>query len=383
MASAPVIDAPSVKAVAIFEVSAIGQALRLLASFAEAKNTIPILANVHVLVRGGTAVLSVTNLSYWLSVTVPIADGDDMEFTASAHLLANLIGNFPNGAQAKLTWDGSKIAVTAGRARYTLATLPSRDWPVMPLPEDAAAFAMDAAQIRQVIGDIDFAMANEEARYYLNGIYVHRVDGANRMGMAATNGLQLAVCEMPMPKGAEDIDGSIIHRKCVSIIGRMLDGHEGDAEIALAKGKIMVRAGQIELRAKLVDGQYPAYWRIIPQHYRAFEADADDFAAALARVLLIVEGKSSAVLLTFTEGLLAIRPRGFGLAEGTEEIAVDYGDEPFEIAINGVMLRDTLKVLKGSVIRMEMPDVWDESAPMLLRAVADARATYLVTSLKK
>jgi DNA polymerase-3 subunit beta len=174
-----------------------------------------------------------------------------------------------------------RITVNAGRAKFTLATLPRDDFPMIAEGELPTTFELPAETLKQIIDKTRFAISTEETRYYLNGIFLHVADeAAPVLKAAATDGHRLARVTVPRPDGAESMPDVIIPRKCIAELRKLLDEVDGSVGVSLSASKIRFDMGQAILTSKLIDGTFPDYQRVIPTgNDKVLEVDARNNSA--------------------------------------------------------------------------------------------------------
>jgi DNA polymerase-3 subunit beta len=246
------------------EKSAFLKALNHVQSVVERRNTIPILSNVMVQAKGGEVKLTATDLDIEI---VESAAGDvaqDGAATVPAHMLYDIVRKLPDGAQLELNQAGDRgrISIIAGRSRFALQALPPEDFPDLSSGEFGNTFSLGAADLRFLIERTRFAISTEETRYYLNGIYFHEVSGKH-LRAVATDGHRLAQSQMALPPGAAGMPGIIVPRKTVLELVKLLEGEDGEVEVAISASKIRFTFGKLVLTSKLIDGTFPDYERVI------------------------------------------------------------------------------------------------------------------------
>ena len=199
----------------------------------ERRNTIPILSNVLIEAEEGRARLRLmaTDLDLQINETVEANVTEPGATTVPAHTLFDIVRKLPEGSQVELIAAEGRMQVNAGRARFTLSTLPRDDFPVIAEGDLPTGFELPAATLRQIIDKTRFAISTEETRYYLNGIYLHVSDEAQPvLKAAATDGHRLARVTVPRPDGAQGMPGVIIPRKCVAELRKLLDEVDGTVQ---------------------------------------------------------------------------------------------------------------------------------------------------------
>lgn len=350
----------------------------------ERRNTIPILGNVLMEAEGEALSLRATDLDIELIEAVPARVGQAGATTVAAHLLHDIVRKLPDGSEVTLSADPSsgRLDVVAGRSRFSLATLPREDFPVMASAEYACAFSAPATDLRRLFDKSKFAVSTEETRYYLNGVYFHvsEDDGRPVLRAVATDGHRLARIDADLPAGAEHAPGVIVPRKTVGELRKLLD-HDG-AEIAVSVSETKIRFANdgVVLTSKVIDGAFPDYTRVIPtQNHKRMEVDAAEFAGAVDRVATVSQERSRAVKMVLDEDRLTLSVNAPDAGSAAEEIAVAYPDEPLEIGFNAKYLLE----IAGQMDRENAVFFFaDPGAPTLVREGDDASAVYVVMPMR-
>ena len=256
-------------------------------SVVERRNTIPILSNVLIEARDdGSLRLMATDLDLQVDESVPANVTQAGATTVSAHTLFDIVRKLPEGSQVEITAAEGKMQVNAGRARFSLSTLPRDDFPVIAEGELPTRFELPAATLRQIIEKTRFAISSEETRYYLMGIFLHLID--DQLRAAATDGHRLARITVAKPDGADGMPDVIVPRKCVAELYRLLEEVEGTVEVSLSPTKVRFGLGSAVLTSKLIDGTFPDYNRVIPTaNDKLLKLDPKSFSAGVDRVSTI------------------------------------------------------------------------------------------------
>jgi len=362
------------------ERSALLKAMSQAQSVVERRNTIPILANVLIEAEGATASFRATDLDIEvIDKTAAVVERPGAS-TVAAHILHEIVRKLPDGSIVELTDDGAsgRLEVRAGRAHFSLATLPKEDFPIMASSEYSCNFSAPAPVLRRLFDKSKFAISTEETRYYLNGVYMHAADGHLRC--VATDGHRLARIDAPLPDGAAEMPGVIVPRKTVGELRKLLDDDDMQIAVSVSETKIRFATPEITLTSKVIDGTFPDYTRVIPvTNTRRLEVDAAEFAQAVDRVSTVSSERSRAVKLSLDEDrlILSVNAPDSGAAE--EELAVAYGDEPLEIGFNAKYLLE----IAGQVDRENAVFLFNSSGdPTLMREGNDESAVYVVMPMR-
>jgi DNA polymerase III subunit beta len=350
----------------------------------ERRNTIPILSNVLIRTDGGVLKLKATDLDLEAQETVVAMVERPGATTVPAHMFYDIIRKLPEGAQVSLetTADGATLAIASGRSKFALQMLPESDFPDITVGEMSHRFTLKARDLKTLIDRTQFAISNEEIRYYLNGIFLHTVDTANgpRFRAVATDGHRLARADVAAPSGSEGMPGVIVPRKTVGEIQRLLEDPEADAAVELSEAKIRVTLGDVVLTSKLIDGTFPDYGRVIPQgNDKELKVDRAEFADAVDRVSTISSERGRAVKLALTEGKMVLTVVNPDSGSATEEVIVEYDDEPLEIGFNARYLLDITGQLttETAVFRLA-----DPGSPTLIQDADDSETLYVLMPMR-
>ena len=352
-------------------------------SVVERRNTIPILSNVKIEAGDGAVRLNATDMDLDI-VEAAVADvSTPGATTVPAHTLYDIARKLPEGAQVDLDADGDgQIVLSAGRSRFTLASLSTDEFPVLSGGELPHQFTLAAAELRSLIDRTRFAISTEETRYYLNGIYLHKAerDGTPLLRAVATDGHRLASVEVPLPAGAEEIPGVIVPRKAVTELRKLIDESGDDVAVSMSDSKIRFAFDDAVLTSKLIDGTFPDYERVIPAgNDKVMEVDCKSFADAVDRVSAISSEKSRAIKLALAGGNLVLSASSPEHGSATEEIEVNFDGADLEIGFNSAYLLDVTRQIEGETARFLMADA---ASPTVMQETDDTSALYVLMPMR-
>ncbi len=355
------------------------KALSHVQSVVERRNTIPILSNVLMTAQSETLTFVATDLDIEISEECPVSVAAPGDITAPAHTLYDIVRKLPDGSQVALEIgaDG-RLEVNAGRSHFTLPLLPPGDFPKMTADGFTHSFTLKAAELRRLIDKTKFAISTEETRYYLNGIYLHSHDGVLRT--VATDGHRLALAEMELPQGAEDLPGIIIPRKTIAEVRRLIDSGESNIEVSVSDAKIRFTYGSAVMTSKLIDGTFPDYDRVIPKNNtKELVIDNKVFSDAVDRVATISAEKSRSIKLSLTKDSLALTVNNPEHGNANEDLVVDYSADDLEIGFNAKYLLDVAGQVEGrdATFFLDGP-----AAPALVKDSEDPSSLYVLMPLR-
>jgi DNA polymerase-3 subunit beta len=356
-------------------------------SVVERRNTIPILSNVLIeAAAGGTVKIMATDLDLQViesldavSVETPGA------ITVSAHLLFDIARKLPDGSQVSFETADNRMAVKAGRSRFSLPTLPRDDFPVIVEGDLPTSFELPARLLAELIDRTRFAISTEETRYYLNGIFLHVSDDDQPvLKAAATDGHRLARFTLPRPDGAEGMPDVIVPRKAVGELRKLLEeALDGNVEIDLSPSKIRFTLGGeggVVLTSKLIDGTFPDYSRVIPTgNDKLLKLDPKSFYEGVDRVATIATEKTRAVKMGLETDKVTLSVTSPDNGTAAEEVPADYGSEALEIGFNANYLKDILGQIDGDTVEMHLAD---PGAPTLIRQDEKSPALYVLMPMR-
>jgi len=351
-------------------------------SVVERRNTIPILSNVLIEAQaGGTMRLMATDLDLQIDETIAAAVDQPGAITVSAHTLFDIVRKLPEGSQVELAAAEGRITVNAGRAKFTLATLPRDDFPMIAEGELPTIFELPAETLKQIIDKTRFAISTEETRYYLNGIFLHVTDEATPMlKAAATDGHRLARVTVARPDGADGMPDVIVPRKCVAELRKLLDEVDGSVGVSLSGSKIRFDLGQAILTSKLIDGTFPDYSRVIPTaNDKILKIDPKSFMQGVDRVSTIATEKTRAVKMALDRDKIILSVTSPENGAAAEEVPGEYAAMPFEIGFNSRYLMDILGQIEGDLVEVHLADA---AAPTLIRENDSSPALYVLMPMR-
>ena len=357
-------------------------------SVVERRNTIPILANVLIEAEEMQVRFRATDLDVEIvdeaNATVRRAGAT----TVIATTFHEIVRKLPEGALVTISDDGSsgRMAVNAGRSNFSLATLPREDFPAMAASDYDTNFSVPAPALRRLFDKSKFAMSTEEARYYLNGVYMHVADsgGSQVLRCVATDGHQLAQIDAELPSGADGMPGVIVPRKTVNELRMILEADDQEIAVSVSESKVRFAAPGITLTSKVVEGTFPDYTRVIPtENDKRLEVDAKEFAKAVDRVATVSSETSRVVKLSLSEDQLQLSVNSPETGTADEELEVAYQpgkDAPaLVLGFNAKYLQE----IAGQMDRENAVLLFNTSSePALIREGDDDTAIYVVMPMR-
>lgn len=337
--------------------------LQQIVGVVERRQTLPILANLLLVVKDKTLALTATDLEVELRTETAVQSTGETEFTLPARKLLDICKALPDNATIDLELSGDKATLRSGRGRYTLGTLPARDYPSIDPTTASERFEVPVGVLKRLIDKTQFAMAQQDVRYYLNGLLLEFKP--NRLRAVATDGHRLALCDADFSwDGNVDLQ-IILPRKAVVELGRLLADADDLATIEVSNSHLRIHFGNTSFTSKLIDGRFPDYERVLPSGSTAeMLSDKATLRQALARTAILSNEKYRGIRFKLGNGTLQLQAHNPEQDEAEEEIEVDYGGEDLTIGFNVGYLLDVLGAIDGDDVEM---------------AVSDANSSCLIT----
>jgi len=321
----------------------------------ERRQTMPVLANVLLLAdeKSGLSVTA-TDLEVELVATVDVQVEEGGEITVPGRKLLDICRALPDGAAVNFRLQGDKVTVRSGRSRFTLSTLPATEFPTVDDIRSQQKVTLPQAQLRRLIEKTQFSMANQDVRYYLNGMLLEVAGPMIRS--VATDGHRLALCELTVKDADATPQQVILPRKGVLELQRLI-GEDGDCTLEVGTNHLRAQLGGIRLTSKLIDGRFPDYDRVIPKESDApMLADRTQLADGLNRIRILANEKYKGVRVTLKPGSVTVQAHNPEQEEAEEEIEVQYDGASMEIGFNVEYLIAALRALDDEAVRLEFRD---------------------------
>jgi DNA polymerase-3 subunit beta len=275
------------------------------------------------------------------------------------------------------------MLLSSGRSRFNLACLSPDSFPDLKSGAFTHSFSISAALLRELIERTQFAISNEETRYYLNGIYIHTIEsgGTTYLRAVATDGHRMARAETEAPAGAKGMPGIIVPKKTVGEVQKLLEGADGDVQVEVSDTKIRFTLGSVVLLSKLIEGTFPDYERVTPKNNdKAMNVDRASFATAVDRVSTIAsERGGKAVKLSMKDGNLELSVTNPDHGTASEELAVEFEPESFEIGFNARYLLDIIAQIRSDNAVFLFNDA---GSPTLVREDGETKALYVLMPMR-
>jgi DNA polymerase-3 subunit beta len=361
------------------ERNALLTALTAVVGVVERRHTLPILSNLLLEKKGGKLTFLATDLELQVSTQLENAGtGEDFAITIAARKLFDIVRALPDSAKVKLDTKDSQVVVSAGKSRFTLQTLPAADFPRVETGAGlGAAIRLPQKTLKRLLQLVQFAMASQDIRYYLNGMLL--VLEGKQLRVVATDGHRLSYAETQLEAEAEARE-VIIPRKTVVELSKLLSDVDDPVELRIGTNQVTITLPGTELVTKVVDGKFPDYQRVIPVNQpRHLKANRQNVMQALQRAAILSNEKFRGVRLVMSENTLGIVCNNNEQEEAADEIEVSYDGEPLDVGFNVTYLLDGLGAVGSEEIILSLADA---NSSMLLTSEGEAGFKYVVMPMR-
>jgi len=344
----------------------------------ERRQTLPILANVLLNAKGNQLMMTATDLEVELRTLAECKCDDEGSFTLPARKLVDINKALPEGASIEIEVGSEKAVVRSGKSRFTLGILAAQDFPSVEPSEKIQAFSVLEKSLAGLIEKTQFAMAQQDVRYYLNGMLLEGMGGVLRS--VATDGHRLAIAE-----AFGEIEGDIefqviLPRKAVLELARLLKEDEQHTRVELSSSHARFFVGTSVFTSKLIDGRFPDYQRVIPSElHRVARLEREPLKQALHRASILSNEKYRGIRLRFSEHVLQMLAHNPEQEEAEEEIDMDFQGEDLVIGFNVGYLIDVLGAIEQDKVEFLLRDA---SSSALIKGAGEERHRYVVMPMR-
>ena len=362
------------------------KSLSFIQNIVESKSTIPVLTNVLLEAKQGRLHLSGTDMDMTISDKIKIKNIEEEGTTCvPAHILYNVIKELSDDKPVNLSYDknNKKLYVTSFKSKFTFSCLSKDDFPVLTTENYKISFLLKSSILKEMIDKTYFAISNEETRYYLNGIFFHTIKLNNKFFLRsiATDGHRLAQCETISPAAANNIFSTIIPKKLIFELRKLIDEVEDEIKIDLSERKIKFSFSETILISKLIDGKFPDYEKVIPKDTKnSFSIDRKIFLESINRISTISSEKSKAIKLNLNRNKLTISANNLEEGgSGIEEIEISYSGPTLDIGFNAGYLKEIIHQFNGKEVTILFSD---STAPTIIKDIAKTETLYVLMPMR-
>ena len=327
--------------------------LQQIVSVIEKKQTMPILANVLLIIENDTLTMTGTDLEIQIVVKLPLTDAVPGKTTIPARKFLDICRLLPPNADIRIDHTGDMAKLSTPHNRFSLSCLPAENYPDFAESPLDNNFSISMEKLKSALGKTMFCMANQDVRFYLNGLLMHLSNAT--LKLVASDGHRLAIYEdkLDNPTGIEA--RIILPRKGAQELSRLLDDNDAELQIGFSGNLIKIEANNTLFSAKLVDSKYPDFSKVFQQSFLApIPVNKTMLREALSRVAILANEKYRGVTFHFDHNILRINAHNPEHEEAEEELSIDFTDEPFSISFNAQYMLDAVTNLESNMAILEV-----------------------------
>lgn len=353
--------------------------LQLATGTVERRHTLPILSNVLLDISDGVLSLTGTDLEVELIASVELVQAsDDGKITVPAKKLFDICKGLSDAALIEFTLENDKLRIRSGRSKYSLSTLPAKDFPNLEEWQSEINFAIKQNDLKRMIDNTSFSMANQDVRYYLNGLSLETSE--NQIRCVTTDGHRLALTRIALDDEKLEEAQVIIPRKGVTEISRLIEDSEDNVYISIGSNHIRLSSSGFTFTSKLVDGRFPDYRRVLPKGGdKEIVSDKSYLKQAFTRAAILSNEKFRGVRLNLSSGELTITATNPEQEVAEEVVEVNYQGDELEIGFNVAYIIDVLNVLESDEVKITLGD---SNSSALIEDNLDDRSVYVVMPMR-
>lgn len=344
----------------------------------ERRQTLPVLSNFLLETKDDELIVTGTDLEIELESRARVQNIAPGRVTVPARKFFDICRGLPEGAEINLESTGDRATLRSGRSRYSLSCLKADEYPAMGQVADGHKLVLKHSELKRLIERTQFAMAQQDVRYYLNGMLLEINN--KRVRTVTTDGHRLALSEILRDTGYTEAVQVIVPRKAVLELGRLLEAGEEEVTLIIASGQLQADLDTVRLTTKLIDGRFPDYERVIPDSGdKRLQAKCDAVKRALGRAAILSNEKFRGVRLQLEPGKLVLQTHNPEHDEAEDDLEVDFSGGAMEIGFNVNYLLDALGAITSDEFVMELKNS-DSSG--LVYASDDPSSKYVVMPMR-
>ncbi|MFQ5736181.1 MAG: DNA polymerase III subunit beta [Thermodesulfobacteriota bacterium] len=363
----------------IIDRSSFIKALQKIQGIVEKRNTMPILANVLLDAGDGKITIVATDLEVFIKDSSKAETTEAGSVTINARKLFEIIKELPDDTVDVSADKNDRVTIKAGKARFSIMGLPSRDFPVFPEIDESKLEKIDSESLKEMIDKTSFAVSTDETRYNINGFLFEKED--TRIRMVATDGHRLAFIEKKDAGGkpTDQKEGVLLPRKGVLEMRKLLE-NEGEFVLGVTQKSAVMKKDDAVISVRLLEGEFPDYEKVIPKdNNKEVVAGREALLASLKRVSLLSSDKIKGVKFSFSKSCLTVSSSSPDIGEATEDVDIDYGEEDIEIAFNARYFIDMLEAVGEEQVKILLKD---SLSPGIIRPVDTENYTYIIMPMR-
>ena len=360
-------------------------------SIVERRNVMPMLSNIKIVAKDNSVTLSTTDLDIHVSESIAANVKEEGNITVPALTLYKIVKKLKDEEIEilKHRTEDSKITIKTSGSEFDLPSLPAEEFPDFENIDDTTSFNLKSSILRDLFYKTEHAISHEEARYYLNGVYLHVVKNQNDdekyLRAVATDGHRLARVQTNMVDGNLDFEGIIVPKKAVTEISKILEDYVGDVKVSVSNKSIILSAGNILITSKVIDGKFPDYEKVIPNvNDRELDVNKNDLLQSIDLVISVSNDKTQAVKMSLNESkskvIISATSELNGNARGMQEVTASYShDNNIMLGFNSRYIIDSLCVIEDEKAQFVLSENY---GAVILKAPANDNDLYILMPIE-
>jgi DNA polymerase III subunit beta len=344
----------------------------------ERRHTLPILSNLLLEARNNNIQLTATDLEMQISLNVACDLQEELSTTISAKKFLDICRSLPEAIDIDLNSKDSRMTVKAGKSRFNLQTLPSADYPTMTkVSGELIKIQLPQVELKRLLKQVEFAMAQQDIRYYLNGLLLEVNE--NKLNLVGTDGHRLSFTSATLNQVYEKND-VILPRKTVIELIKLLEDSDEEVTIEIGTGQVNFAFGEMRLISKVIDGKFPDYHRVIPTaHTNTFTANRVEILTAMQRASILSNEKYRGIRMVLSENNIKLISTNTEQEEAEEELEISYHQDSLDIGFNVTYLIDVLNNTQQESINFSFADA---NSSCLITVPDDKDYKYVVMPMR-
>lgn len=353
--------------------------LQMISGVVEKRHTMPVLGNLLIKAESGRLSVTGTNMEVEMIASIGgIPVDESFRTTVPARKLLDIFRALPEDVMVNLELRDNRLDIRSGSSHFTLATLPADHFPSIETDEDSVSFTLPQKQMKRLIDAVSFAMAQQDVRYYLNGMLMEL--SSDGLKTVATDGHRLALASLTLSTGLSETRSLILPRKGVLELAKLLQDTELPCHVTLSRNHFRAQIDGYSFTSKLIDGKFPDYQRVIPKGGdKVMTADRQSFKEVLVRASILSHESIRGIRLFLQNGMIAVSANNPDQEQAEDSLTVDYGGEPLQIGFNAGYLLDVMNAVKDERIRMILSS---SNSSALIEGEGSQDALYVVMPMR-
>ncbi len=344
----------------------------------ERRQTLPILSNVYLSIHDGVLTLLGTDLEVQVMAKKQVPSQETFKTTIPARKLLDICRSLPDDSVISFNFNDDKVIIKSGKSRFNLRTLAAEEYPLFDELNYTDEVLIPQSTLVKAFSKTTFCMAQQDVRYYLNGLMLEIIAG--ELKIVASDGHRLAFSKNPLDGQTKNMQQVIIPRKAAHEVLKLIDKYEGDVDLKIGKNNIKISLDGVELNAKLIDGRFPDFSNIVSDESKySFKVDKLAFKSALSRVSILSNEKYKGIRLDLSEQLMTINANNPEQDEAEEEVVVDYTGEAISMGFNASYLLDALNVIESEIVHISFTDT---NSSCLLQNPDDDSSCFIIMPMR-